>query len=385
MSDFDPNIIKLLDHLVSEKRITEDQKKAILATIRGEKKINIMACGLTGTGKSTILNALIGEKFFTEGCKLSEETTEIKSLRKDVPLCNAEVIAYDTPGFNKAFKDKEDYVQKIQEHCKNVNMLIYCISVNPTRVVMENDVSVLKLLKKALDTDIWDKCVIVLTFANTLISLFEEQELKNMKAKFNEKIANWMEEVKKALVTAEINPDHIPIVPAGISSKPYFNDDSEPWLSELWFTICNKCSNDGQIALLMMNLERFQVRGRVDPEIDIAEQDIVIPHKTWFQKHKKKVLGSGGGASTAAGVTGAGIGATIGALAIGIPSFGVAAGAGLVLGGAIGGAIGVGSAVGVTALIAHHKEEEAKKEAEEAKKKAEERKTKEIEAKKKEN
>ena len=48
----------------------------------------------------------------------------------------------------------------------------------------------------------------------------------------------------------------------------------------------------------------------------------------------KRDMSTGGevAVGTATGAVGAGIGATIGALAIGIPTFGVAAGAGLVLG-----------------------------------------------------
>ena len=58
---------------------------------------------------------------------------------------------------------------------------------------------------------------------------------------------------------------------------------------------------------------------------------------------------------------GASVGATIRALAIGLPTFGVAAGAGLVLGGAIGGAIGVGVATGGAVAVSKIKKKKDKK------------------------
>ena len=66
-------------------------------------------------------------------------------------------------------------------------------------------------------------------------------------------------------------------------------------------------------------------------------------------------------ASTVAGLAGAGTGAVIRALAIGIPSFGVAARTGRVLGAVTGGGIGVGAAAGTTAAITKYREYQREK------------------------
>ena len=354
-----PSIIKIIENLAEENVISQEQKEIVFATLAGEKKVHIMACGLTGKGKSTILNGIIGEKLFKEGDTLNDETVEVGKKEKIVSDCNAEVIAYDTPGFHK---DEDEYTRKIKEHSKDVDVLIYCISVEPPRAVMDKDIKLLKLLKSALDADIWKHCVIVLTFANTIISTLQQQGIKDVKKNFKIKLSHWKGKVEVALKEAAImNPDLIPIVTAGISRKPSFFNDERSWLSELWFTILGKLSNDGQMALLLMNNERIKVTGDVEPKMDAAEQALIMPHGTWFQKHKIKILSGGAGASTVAGLAGAGTGATIGALAIGIPSFGVAAGVGLVLGALIGGGIGVGAATATTAVITVHKEKQREK------------------------
>ena len=272
-----PSIIKFIENLAEENVISQEGKEIMFATLAGEKKVHIMACGLTGVGKSTILNGIIGEKLFKEGNTLNDETVEVRKKEKVVPDCNAEVIAYDTLGFNKACKDGDECARKIKEHCKDVDVLIYCISVSP-RAVMDIDIKVLKLLKSVLDDDIWKHCVIVLTFANTIISLLQEQRIKDVKKNFKIKLSHWKGKVEVALKEAAImNPDLIPIVPAGISREPSFFNDERLWLSELWFTILDKLSNDGQIALLLMNHERIKVTGDVEPKMDAAEQALIIP------------------------------------------------------------------------------------------------------------
>ena len=81
----------------------------------------------------------------------------------------------------------------------------------------------------------------------------------------------------------------------------------------------------------------------------------------------KIAIGIGSTAAVAAGGVGATIGAVIGALAIGIPSFGVAAGAGLVIGAVVGGGIGVGVAGATAGGAAVYTNVKEKKELEECK------------------
>ena len=71
---------------------------------------------------------------------------------------------------------------------------------------------------------------------------------------------------------------------------------------------------------------------------DIGKQPFVLTRKfKWLAAISSALTDSAGA------ITGAGIGATVGALAIGIPSFGTFAIVGLVVGGAIGAAVGGGS------------------------------------------
>ena len=108
-------------------------------------------------------------------------------------------------------------------------------------------------------------------------------------------------------------------------------------------------------VLIQLNAHRCMIESDVKinyfDEEDITGQPIVVSDGT---EELLKDIATGtavaAGVGTATGAVGASIGATIGALAIGIPTFGVAAGAGLVLGGAIGGLFGVAAGGGAWGL-----------------------------------
>ena len=335
--------------------LSNEEKEAIIKELDEEKVIRIMVCGLTGADKSTILNGLVGRKVFTEGDILSHETTEITTHTIREPNCNAEVIVYDTPGFCDASGNEEEYIRSVKEKCSNIDVLIYCLSVCSTRAIMDNDIATLKQLKLALDTDVWKRCVIVLTFANAIVSVLEQKKTWNAKDEFRKKIEQWKNEVHKSFKEAGIDSANVPIVLAGCRNKPsLFGGSKVYWLSQIWYAIFDRTSTDGKIVLLLINSHRFKSHEDIDSSAEIFDQPIVVEREpTWLKKHFPKLLGIAGiaGAGGAAGATGAGIGATIGALAIGIPSFGVAAGVGLLLGAAVGGGIGIGvSAVTAVAI-----------------------------------
>ncbi len=106
-----------------------------------------------------------------------------------------------------------------------------------------------------------------------------------------------------------------------------------------------------KLALQKANKDRF-----------VQEKDGETSSPTAIVITKDYLAMAAGGSVGMAGVAiGGTTGALIGALAIGIPTFGVAAGVGLVLGLAIGGAVGGGAGTGIGVLIKKIREERRKK------------------------
>jgi hypothetical protein len=228
--------------------------------------------------------------------------------------------------------------------------------------------STVSKLKKVLSKKIWKSCVVALTFANQVLSRFEddpeiEDDAGKIKIRFNSIVDEWKSEIQNILSAANIgNYKEIPIVATGKVKEPkLLPDDEKPWLSILWNTIYNKSPVNGRAVLFHFNAQRLtdgDVSSEESPTTSLFLQKIEIDEsfkeKLWDTiKRNHAAIAAALGVGGAGGITGATIGATIGALAIGIPSFGMAAGVGLVLGGLIGGGIGIGVGAVAGTVVKH--------------------------------
>ena len=115
----------------------------------------------------------------------------------------------------------------------------------------------------------------------------------------------------------------------------------------------DRTDNEKSNILALLNHHRIILASQVDREqfeVSITHQPIVTTEESKIQK-KFKAIAAAIGTGFVSGVAGAGVGATIGALAIGLPTFGVAAIAGLFIGAAIGGGIGIVVGAGAYGII----------------------------------
>jgi GTPase SAR1 family protein len=348
---------------VSDEALSASEKRELTSELDREKTFRIMACGATGHGKSALLNGIVGRQIF----KISGETSNVNEYTEH--LGNSSIVVLDTPGFDDTRNKEREYLQYVRAKCKKVDTLLYCVSISGNRLTattMNQLSSTVSKLKKVLSKEIWKSCVVALTFANHVLSrLKNDPEIgdDNVKIRviFNSIVDNWKSEIQNMFSAANIdNYKEIAIVTTGVPKKPkLLPDDEKPWLSTLWNTIYNKSPANGKVVLFHFNAERF-----IDADVSSAkhltnplhEQPIEIDEsfkgKLWdaIKRNHTAAFGLGG----TAGVTGATVGATIDALAIDIPSFGSAAGVGLVLGGLIGGAVGGGIGVGAGAATGEH-------------------------------
>ena len=350
------NCIQLINQLGdhSESELSPTIMQEAIDEVKREKSLCMMSCGITGAGKSTLLNGIAGCKAFEVGDQLEHQTTRIDKFSKIKGVCTLTV--YDTPGFNDCTGEDEDYIKKVQTECPNVDVLLYCIKVDTFD--LKPDKLILMKLKEALNPEVWEHCIVVLTFANRIVTQLEEKYMQNdgkIAADFEKSIMSNISDVYEMLKEIEIcpDPDKIKIVPAGITKRPSLLNDSDYWFSGLFYAICEVSPSDGQDVLTFINADRMKSTNKMDYNKDFKDKGLheqpILPGKSW--KDKFPSLAAGIGAGGVSGITGATIGATIGALAIGLPTFGAAAGVGLFLGGAIGGASGVGIGILVAKAV----------------------------------
>ena len=160
------------------KELLEKQGK-IMAVYENIRDLNILITGVTGSGKSTLVNAFLGHNIATEGHEISRRGTlgvkGIKSVREQ----KIGIKVWDTLGLMDGRKEQKRYLKEILvvwEKYQPGDLVIFCVKVD-TRFVdgIENsNVQAMIKLKKKCGQEFWRKTIIVLTFANTIESLHPE-------------------------------------------------------------------------------------------------------------------------------------------------------------------------------------------------------------------
>ena len=304
----------------------------------GGNKISILVLGKTGSGKSSIINAMLEEKVATTSS--SSTPTEHESVEiHQKELDGVTVTMCDTRGFFDTEKREDVIFQNISSQCKEgFDLILICLKM--TDKVDRSIKECLQKISSRFGKELWRRCIFVLTFTNIWL------EYNDICGKSdNEKIGALVgqidcfkkdvKEYARKIISEEIF-DSIPFVLAGsIKSKqlvPHDNDDvtgsndterhvlaaTEDWLNELWRVCYIHC------------------KGTKKP----------LLNKFISKLHLRIMLELGGiGVTTAGGISiGAGVGGAIGSI-VGGPI-------GLVVGAPIGAVIGtVASAVGSTTIV----------------------------------
>lgn len=245
--------------------------------------VNILISGRTGTGKSSLVNAILGKEAAVVGLKLDPETSEVTSF--EVVINGIKVIVWDSPGLQDGLKNEVTYLNDIETKCKgNIDLLIYCVSMTTKRFMSGNrDIDSMSKLTDTLGKGIWNNAIFVLTCANKYITLIEspmsDSDDKNLKVKkkFTEKLDMWRDAVKKIMYDKLELPaetiEKLPFLPAGINGLPILLESSpqSPWLSALWMESLLATRRDAQPALIKMNLKRLVSASDIRNEAEFHE------------------------------------------------------------------------------------------------------------------
>ena len=254
------------------------------------KSLKILITGKTGTGKSSLVNAIIGKEVAKVGKSLDPETSIVSSYKTEVD--GVEVVVWDSPGLQDSLKHEDAYLHDIETNCKgNVDLFLYCISMQNTRFVEGNrDIQAMTKLTEKLGKEIWKNAVVVLSCANKYISATKtgmsrgDDPNERVIPIFHQQLETWKE---KLAVTFErdlhLSKDTIaklPIVPAGRRGLPTLLKlkDETPWLSKLWMESVMATKREAQPALIKMNLYRLKYGPDVqeDEFEDLLKKEFII-------------------------------------------------------------------------------------------------------------
>ena len=316
--------------------------------------LKILVTGKTGAGKSTLVNALIGRKVATEGHTHQPETKEVTDYEK---LENGlEIKVWDSPGLQDGTNKEEEYLADMKAKCKDMHLLLYCISLKKKRSDLDCDGSAIIKLTKTFGPEIWNNAVFVLTHANYLPHRLETTDNLNaqeLETKFEAEISRWKVKIQGALRKVQVAENlisNINVVAAG-----HYREPSLPgrpfWLSILWHTCYRIMREEAKPVMIKLSAHRLKAAK------DVKDEDFQTASST----DVPIVVAETAGVAGIAAFAGAGIGAVIGSIVIGVGTLGVGVGIGAAAGGAVGASVGIALSLGVEAWRNSKKKKEASK------------------------
>ena len=274
--------------------------------------VNILVIGTAGSGKSTLVNGLVGRKVAQTGGGGTAVTNEVKSYRGEA--LGIQLNVFDSVGFGEG-RTGRDVVSEIAK-AGRFDLILICVRMD-CRIT--GDVrSMFSTLGRMLNEEMWNRSLVVLTFANVFISLEgikdtsphdQTEDIEQQITEFKTQICGFISgRVRKQVC------DEIPFCVAGSPScmKLATIDD---WLDDLWKECIDRCSLD--VREFLKEFSNLVLRGFV-------------------------VAGS----AVAGGAVGTVIGGVIGSI---VPIVGTAIGAGI--GAGVGGGVGATATGGVSAFM----------------------------------
>ena len=239
------------------------------ALICGSESINILLTGKTGVGKSSIINAIIGEILADEGKDLGGVTRDVTCHEKTVNRIKFKV--WDSPGLQDITEGDDEITERImqtlRQYCSHLHLFLYCIRMDRDRVE-RSELDAIKQLSQLFSPKIWESAIFALTFANRVIPPPEKETDEEEAQWFKERIKEFQEKIVRALVENGVPEDkakQVPVIPTGYHKptkrmpNPRKLYDRPDWFNPFWHSCAKQMDENTIMALLASQKHRVEV------------------------------------------------------------------------------------------------------------------------------
>lgn len=220
--------------------------------------VKILVMGLTGAGKSSLINAMMGNIVakVQPGPKSCQEEVECHKGERD----GIKIKIYDTAGFGDSTIPEKRIIKNISESTPRKGFDLIIIAIKMTERLTTNATKMLSSLGKLLDEEMWKRTIVVLTFANMLVTQLEEGYQDYSEDGLTIEIDKQTEQFRTLFSDhTKIDKniaDSIPFILVGSFKRRKLPTDDD-WLVTLWDHSIIRCRTEVKPFLKRLSFQRL--------------------------------------------------------------------------------------------------------------------------------
>jgi len=234
-------------HNQEQIELINELKAKLRETDRG--KFILLVVGQTGSGKSSTINTLMGEIVSTVS-PFERQTTEVSFYDGIIQDIGYTIV--DTPGLGDAEKSKRQdnsYLTSIKSRVSKIDCLLFVTKLNDTRV-NSVEIKTIHRISDFFDPTVWDRSVIVFTFADMVKPEKFDERLKMRAKLIRDEIAKY---------AGELISRNIPVVAVANDEdthEPLNLPNGEAWLGNLYTEVFTRISKEGALPFYLATISR---------------------------------------------------------------------------------------------------------------------------------
>ena len=296
----------------SEVRKTDEAIKRLL---QREEPVNILVIGPTGAGKSTLINALFGKDNVAEvghGAGSVQSEVQVHEGKYE----GIKIRVYDTTGFSDTRGKSGNSIVKEIAQADKFDLILICVRMDNRADEKVKDM--FTVLAANINKEMWDRSVIVLTFANAFLQLKDIKKSHDKAGKIKSDIKDFQGHIHGYLsntLTKE-TIDAIPFCIAGDDDERKL-PTTDDWLKDLWGQCVRRSSEDVRNFLDLIAKFRIMLI-KAGPIYGGTAVGLVVGGAIGGAAGSVVPVTGNIVGATAGAVIGAGIGATISSIAVAV-------------------------------------------------------------------